>query len=951
MAHAKGSHPGTIWHKTDFQCHTPRDRNWAGPTNLPGTTDAEHAARVAWAKAFIAECVSRKLTAIAITDHHDIALAPLLQAEGLASDPQVIVYPGLEITLADNAQCLALFDPAADVELPKKLLAMLPGIMPAQREEAKTCAIDPTTWTVKQLFDGVANEPLLRDACIIFPHFGDGDAHKTLNEDGHHTRFAELDCFGVYVEKNHADLHPTTIEKAYGKIEQWGTQRRAILVTGDNRAEDCSRLGHFACWVKLGEPTIEALRQSLLADEARITYGDPRTPTERIERITVHSTLLGEAPVTVTFNAGFNAFIGGRGSGKSAMLEYLRFGLARTERDLGRSDIRGREEELIQQTLENGYVEVVLYRDGLREIWKRDINFEHISITEEDGTQRTLTLDEARRRFRARAFFQKQLSSTTRNLANTADEITGIAAAEELDRRREIDQSIENAKREVGTSLQKAAAHWQTALEREQAKARAEDLKKRIENINNRLKEEGVSPDDLGVIADAPRFSRGKNFLGSIKKLIESERSRVTTLLNSTLSLPMEQFSDVASFPELATLSSHLDETRAGIKAELEAANKKLNSFEVQYSEAAATFGAAEAEFAKKHAEAVAHQSAHKSLIDEASRLAKELATAEELESALASKYADSLPALASLQSARDQLAGLVQRRREVLSAAASQVAEKSSALLKARLKRDPSPKECVTALLELLKGAQVPDAEARCQSWVQSALRDDQDGAWKTICDRTVGIHQAIIASGRPPEPMEEISAKLRELIQLEGNVTARQITKIYQNVTDASVTGILAAVPDDYIVLTYVDDGHDIAFAKASEGQQASALLELLLRQSAGTLIIDQPEDDLDNRVIMRIVELIRNSKSNRQLIFATHNPNLVVNGDADKVIALKSGEQPPAPGADAAARIQLSEDGAIETDAVRDTITRIMEGGKEAFDLRSRKYGFDLARAKPR
>src|SRR5882757_8763305 len=61
----------------------------------------------------------------------------------------------------------------------------------------------------------------------------------------------------------------------------------------------------------------------------------------------------------------------------------------------------------------------------------------------------------------------------------------------------------------------------------------------------------------------------------------------------------------------------------------------------------------------------------------------------------------------------------------------------------------------------------------------------------------------------------------------------------------------------------------------------------------QSAGTLIIDQPEDDLDNRVIMRIVELLRKSKSNRQLIFSTHNSNIVVNGDADKVIALKSAE----------------------------------------------------------
>lgn len=108
--------------------------------------------------------------------------------------------------------------------------------------------------------------------------------------------------------------------------------------------------------------------------------------------------------------------------------------------------------------------------------------------------------------------------------------------------------------------------------------------------------------------------------------------------------------------------------------------------------------------------------------------------------------------------------------------------------------------------------------------------------------------------------------------------------------------------------------------------------------MRQQAGTLIIDQPEDDLDNRVIMQIVSLIGKSKDRRQLLFTTHNPNIVVNGDADKVIALKSGDT------GTNGRIQLDVDGAIETPEIRKVITHIMEGGKAAFDLRSRKYNFE-------
>lgn len=124
---------------------------------------------------------------------------------------------------------------------------------------------------------------------------------------------------------------------------------------------------------------------------------------------------------------------------------------------------------------------------------------------------------------------------------------------------------------------------------------------------------------------------------------------------------------------------------------------------------------------------------------------------------------------------------------------------------------------------------------------------------------------------------------------------------------------------------------------------GQQASALLELLLGQSAGTLIIDQPEDDIDNRIIMKVVSLIRSSKHRRQMIFATHNTNIVVNGDADKFIALMS-DGTQAGLLSSVKKIGISSDGAIETGDVRADVTRIMEGGREAFNLRSRKYHFN-------
>src|SRR5690606_27679348 len=77
-------------------------------------------------------------------------------------------------------------------------------------------------------------------------------------------------------------------------------------------------------------------------------------------------------------------------------------------------------------------------------------------------------------------------------------------------------------------------------------------------------------------------------------------------------------------------------------------------------------------------------------------------------------------------------------------------------------------------------------------------------------------------------------------------------------------------------------------IPFADASAGQQATALVRALLNQEGPPLLIDQPEDDLDNQVILEVAEDIWRAKSRRQLIFASHNANLVVNGDADLVVA---------------------------------------------------------------
>ena len=140
--------------------------------------------------------------------------------------------------------------------------------------------------------------------------------------------------------------------------------------------------------------------------------------------------------------------------------------------------------------------------------------------------------------------------------------------------------------------------------------------------------------------------------------------------------------------------------------------------------------------------------------------------------------------------------------------------------------------------------------------------------------------------------------------------------------------------AIPRPSVSFKYRSQGLEIPFEKASEGQRATVLLMMLLNQEGGPLVVDQPEGDLDNKVITRVVELLHDIKHKRQLIIASHNGNLVVNGAAELVGVMNNDED---------GRRNLEDAGAIDKEAICVAITTNMEGGKEAFRNRQRKYGF--------
>ena len=156
---------------------------------------------------------------------------------------------------------------------------------------------------------------------------------------------------------------------------------------------------------------------------------------------------------------------------------------------------------------------------------------------------------------------------------------------------------------------------------------------------------------------------------------------------------------------------------------------------------------------------------------------------------------------------------------------------------------------------------------------------------------------------------------------------------------------------------VLTYQQD----EFYEMSQGKKAFVILKLLLDFSKKEcpILIDQPEDSLDNRAIYNeLVEYIKNKKNKRQIILVTHNPNVVVGADAENVIvANQHGTNSPNIGnvqfkyingslenSQNKQKEKIEEiDDILDNQGIREHICEILEGGEEAFVKREKKYGF--------
>ncbi len=931
----KGAH----FYRCDFQVHTPRDQNWKGKDAV--TTEE----RAAYAQSLVAYCRSHDLHAIAITDHHDMAFVPhVLKAaasetddsgEALPPGKRLVVFPGIELTLGVPCQAILLLDADFPENMFVPLLTALHLTPPAddQPRNGNVVRLDDVHSFLDLKLE-LDRHNWLKDKYIIFPNVT-GEGEYSLLRNGQMGKYIEMPCVGGYVDGPLSKLKPGRKSIIDGHDKSWGNKRIACFQTSDNRHEDHRDLGTSTTWVKWATPTAEALRQACLAQESRVSHETPLLPALVIASISVSNSLfLG--PIDLELNPQYNAMIGGRGTGKSTILEYLRWALC--DQPPGIDDVetpnyQARRHRLIEQTLKPlaATVEVRFEVNGVPHIVRRSSTDGSILLKIAAGEMRPCAEDEVRSLLPIEAYSQKQLSDVSVRI----DELTRFVTAPirgELNRiDRELADYADRIRQSYATRRRRRALE-QTIQKRE---LEAKSLNEQADALRAGLT--GLSEDDRALLDRGKIFDAANQSVEAWKDGVKSIGQGAGTL-QRTVGVSLTQLAPppvdppssalAAAHAEYRTLLAEAQSTLTALSAK---ASGLLNPSEEgdtptpwqQWATELAVFKAAYDTAVQKSSSHAEKLKQLQTIEGQALKLNREITQLREELRALSETE---ISYLGDQQAWRELLGD----RDTLFDTQCASLTANSGQSIRARVKRFASAEEFTAVLRQALSGSRLQSnkIESVGESIIAALKPDDQ---WTAILNdlEKLAEHDAERdgAERRPETPtLTSIGLSSGDMDRIGRTLKPEQWLSL-------SLTPIKSVPIFEY----QSREAEYIPFNNASAGQQATALLETLLTQGTFPLLIDQPEEDLDNPVMLEIVAKIWQAKQRRQIIFASHNANLVVNGDAELVAWCNyrsMGDQ---------SRGTIGGTGAIDMPDVREAIKRIMEGGEAAFKLRREKYGF--------
>ena len=923
-------YPGARWWKFDLHTHTPASVDYRRGRMQTSPRD------------WILDYMRAGVDCVAVTDHNSgewiddlkVALAAL-EREASSGYRPLYLFPGVEITANGGIHVLAVLDPGKGASDVATLLGAAgyggePGCSDVVASKAPI-------GVVEAILDA-GGIPIL--AHVDGPSGAGALPGNTLKP----LRDVE-GLLAVEVADTDRELPGAYRENRPAWAEVLGSDSHH-----PSGASAARFPGSHYTWVKMARPSLEGLRLALLdgggfsirrSDEAEAL--DPfARPGHFVEAIEIdEARYMGRGkPSRLEFHPAFNVLVGGRGTGKSTVVHALRIASGR-ERELQNLDKASDPRVTFERfnrvpadrrsrggLTERTVIRWTVMRDGVRHrvTWRRQENT--ISVEEDagDSNWRAAAVQAVTpTRFPLRMFGQGQIAALAGENQQPLLQVIDDAA------------DVAELRRALGEACQAFYASRARIREVEGQLVRRDGLVDEQQDVGRKLAR-FEDAGDRDVLAAYRQRNRQRREVDRQFEAAASMPARIEELVGELVAddLPDGLFvPDSADAPDVldivGRLAAGVDEAADRLRAAAQGLRDAIETQRavLEKSDWRTVVDKARADYEKLvgdlRAEGVDDPSEYGRLVQERQRLDAEI---ERLD---------------SLREERDRLIEQSRSRLQAVGAARRAVSDARIAFLENALARN----RFVRIRSRLYGGnPQVVERSLR------DALGVTDDRYREDILvmegDRARKGEVARLLAGLPEDPdqrreaMEQRIERLKErmVAATAGNgdfgVFLNNYFQLECGERPELLDRLLTWFPEDELDVEYSRRGDGTDFRpieQASAGQRSAAMLAFLLAHGEEPLVLDQPEDDLDNHLIYDlVVRQIRENKARRQLIVVTHNPNVVVNGDAEMlhVLDFRRGQ------------CVVDRSGSLQDRELREEVCRVVEGGREAFARRYRRLG---------
>lgn len=859
---------GSIWLRADFHLHTIQDKEFE---------------RIENPNEFIKEYVSRLKTeqiAIAvITNHNKFDKEEFSNLYKKAKKENIWVVPGVELSVNDGANgihALIVFDKKAWIKdeedyINQFLTAAFEGVRNRENENARC------NYNFESLLEKLSDHKKQgRDSFIVLAHAQQDSGFFNELDGG---RIMELSKKAVFKE------FVLGIQKIrdFGKIDaykQWfggalpafveGSDCKKIQDVGKAQAQNGEDKKTF---IKLGSFNFEALKYALLNSENRVKDIIPKIRNSYIKSISFDGGKLSGQ--TINFSSELNSFIGIRGSGKSSIIETARYAL-------GISLSQSSEDS----SYKNDLIQFVLGSGGKVILNVVDKNNKEYRIEKIYGQKQTI-FDENDEILNCEvdAIFDKPVYFGQKDLSNKENNFEMDLLNRLIGSRlRDVRDRISGKKREV-----------QNVILEMQKTQNIDSLKEETETDIRNAEQQLKIFKDKGVAEKLKRqtdFDKDSSILQRNRETFVSYRNELTAVLEK-----YEAFFT-------GTISGSTEN-----KTIFEIANTAIKEAGMEFTKIKEILRKTDAALEKYKAVELSLNDKRDEMKEEFAKIKREI-NSDTLNPdtflSLTRKIETSKLKLIEINKQSEKRQGLEKQLKEKLYELNELWREEFN-----RLNEETKKINNTNVNLKISIGFK--EQKTQFGEKLKSVFRGSglRDSTYQSLSEQ----FQDFIEMYKAPETVKET---------VNENMLGDFNRRFNENLSD-----LLTFKVENKVIIEYKEKALD----KHSLGQRASALILFLLAQEDNdVLIIDQPEDDLDNQTIYdEVIKELLKLKGSMQFIFATHNANIPVLGDSEKIMVCSFED---------ADRIALN-DGSIDTTSIQQDIIRIMEGGQDAFNRRKNIY----------